>query len=326
MTRILVTGATGFLGKCLAKRLVQEGIIVHAMYRSEEKIGDWEEKNIYFFKGTLGDKASIERAMKGCSKVYHLAAFASAWTRDTGIFYRENVEGTVNVLEAAMKNEVKRVVFTSTAGVLGPSNKIPNTEEKQFSGEHFTHYDRSKEMAEAKVREYVEKGLEAVILNPSRIFGPGNLSQSNSVTKMISSYITGKWKFIPGNGSSIGNYVFIDDVVNCHISAMEKGRPGERYLAGGDNLSFNEFFEILADVSGQNHKLYKLPAGLMLIAAGMMQGAANLTGWSPPITPPFVRRYIHNWALSSEKAGRELEYRPISFEDGLKKTIEWIKR
>ena len=106
---------------------------------------------------------------------------------------------------------------------------------------------------------------------------------------------------------------------------MAKGRSGERYLAGGDNLSFNDFFHTLARVSGKSHRMFHMPIGLIMITARGMEFSANLTGFSPPITPDFVRRYNHNWALSSEKAKQELGYRPLPIEEGLKRTIEWIK-
>lgn len=326
MNTILVTGATGFLGKHLAMRLAHEGNKVHALYRSEEKIHGWEHENIHFFKGTLSDNDGIDRAMKGCRQVYHLAAFASVWARDPRVFHKENFQGTVNVLDSARKQGVEKLVFTSTAGVLGPSDRGLNTEEKPLPVEHFTHYDRSKAMAEQKVLEYVSGGFDAVIVNPTRIFGPGILSKSNALTMMIKRYLRGKWRLIPGNGSGIGNYVYIDDVVEGHLLAMEKGQPGQRYLIGGDNLSFNDFFKILAEVSGVRHNLFKLPVGLMMIIARGFLGIAWLTGRTPPITPAFVRRYNHNWEVSCDKAHRELGYTPASFEEGLIKTIEWIRK
>ena len=325
MKSVLVTGATGFLGKSLVMRLAGEGQKVNALYRSEDKIRGWSHENIHFVKGNLGDIKSIDQAMKGCAQVYHLAALASPWSKIPETFYRENVAGTENILDSALRHGIDRVVFTSTAGVLGPSVKTLNTEEKQFRGDHFTHYDSSKVLAESKVKEYIEKGLEVVIVNPSRIYGPGVLSRSNAVTYMINSFLRGRWRIIPGNGSSIGNYVYVDDVVDCHIRAMAKGRSGERYLAGGDNLSFNDFFLTLARISGKSHRMFHMPMGLMMITARGMEFTANLTGFSPRITPDFVRRYNHNWALSSEKAKQELGYRPIPIEEGLKKTIEWIK-
>jgi len=242
MNTILVTGSTGFLGRRLATSLAEEGNLVHALYRTDEKIRGWKHDNIRFFKGTLGDKNSIGQAMEGCRQVYHLAAFAAPWVRNPRVIYNENVGGTENILESARRLGVKKLVYTSTAGVFGPSNGELNTEEKQFNGNHFTHYDRSKAEAETKVMKYVAGGLNAVIVNPTRIYGPGNLSKSNSVTMMIEKYIRGKWRIIPGDGSSIGNYVYVDDAVNCHQLAMARGRAGERYIAGGENLTFNELF------------------------------------------------------------------------------------
>ncbi len=325
MNSILVTGATGFLGRRLVHRLATEGYRVHAMYRSEERIRGWEHPNMRFVRATIGDLESIERAMEGCSRVYHLAAYARAWNRNPRVYYDENVRGTVNLLESARRQGVEKLVFTSTAGVLGPSNGSVNTEDKKFRGKLFTHYDRSKAMAEQKVLEYVERGLPGLIVSPTRIYGPGELGQSNSLTQVIKRYLEGRWRLMPGDGSSIGNYVYIDDAVDCLMLAMEKGKPGELYLAGGENLSFNEMFEILARTSGIRRKIYKLPLGAIMMAARAIMPAAYLTGRTPPFTPSFVRRNRCNWSVSVEKARRELGYRPMSFEEGLKKTIEWIR-
>jgi farnesol dehydrogenase len=325
MNRVLVTGATGFLGRSLVNRLAGNGNIVHALYRSEEKIRGWDNENIHFFNGTLDNRESLDRAMEGCREVYHLASFVGTWARDSTRIYEQNVGGTVNVLEAAGRAAADKIVLTSTAGVLGPSKGKPVTEDAPLSSNHFTHYDRSKAMAEEKTLEYASRGLPVIIVNPTRVYGPGNLSKSNALTDLVSRYVLGNWRLRPGSGSSIGNYVFIDDAVNCHLLAMEKGRPGQRYIAGGDNLSFDELFEILARVSGIERKLFTIPYGLMLAAAVTFQGAAWLTGWDPPIIPAFIRRYTRDWEFSSEKAKRELGYRPRSFEEGLRETIEWIR-
>ena len=130
MSTVLVTGATGFVGKQLALRLAGSGHNVHAMYRSEAKIGGLEHENIKLFKGTLTDLTSIDNAMEGCDQVYHLAAFAAVWTREPEKIYEQNVKGTVNILESALKFGVKRVVHTSTAGVFGPSGDKPNYREQ----------------------------------------------------------------------------------------------------------------------------------------------------------------------------------------------------
>jgi farnesol dehydrogenase len=325
LKKILVTGATGYLGRNLALRLAREGNLVHALYRTESKIRDWKHENIRFFRGSLGDIESLNRAMEGCTEVYHMAAFASVWTRDSGTIYEENVGGTVNVAETALRQGVDKMVFTSTAGVLGPSEGKQNTEDKQFNGKYITHYDRSKAEAEKRVLGVVSEGLNAVIVSPTRIYGPGSMSKSNALTRIVIRYLEGKWKFIPGRGNSIGNYVFVDDVVDCHLLAMEKGRSGERYLCGGQNLSFNELFLTLERVSGVKRTLVNIPLGPMLGVSGAFLALAHLTGWTPPITPAFVRRYNHDWEFSSSKAEQELGYSPLKFEEGLKHTIKWIQ-
>jgi nucleoside-diphosphate-sugar epimerase len=325
MSAVLVTGATGFVGRQLAIRLAREGKRVHALYRSPEKIGDWKDPNIRFFHGNLRDSGSIRSAMRGCAQVYHVAAYVSSWAKDSRIYFQENVGGTVNVLDSALDLGVEKLVFTSTAGVLGPSDRGVITENRSFPGRHYTHYDRSKAEAERKVMDYFSRGLQAVIVNPTRIYGPGSLSTANALTRLIGRYLQGKWRIIPGDGHSIGNYVFIEDVVNCHILAMEKGRPGERYLAGGQNLSFNEFFKTLERVSGTGRRLYRLPDAVMMTIAGIFYGWGKMTGWNPPITPSFVRRYRHNWEVSIRKAEMELGYVPITFEEGLRRTLAWIE-
>jgi nucleoside-diphosphate-sugar epimerase len=244
MSNVLVTGATGFVGKQLALKLAGSGHKVHAMYRSESKIGELGHPNIRLFKGTLTDRASIDNAMKECDQVYHLAAFAAVWTRKPEEIYEQNVQGTANILESALKHGVKRVVHTSTAGIFGPSGEKPNSEDNPIAETHFVHYDRSKAGAEMTIKTYVRDGMDVIIVNPTRVYGPGKLGDSNGVTRMIRDYIKGKWHIIPGNGQSVGNYVYIDDVVEGHILAMEKGRTGERYLLGGSDLSFNEFFNM----------------------------------------------------------------------------------
>ncbi|MFQ5446068.1 MAG: hypothetical protein ACE5FF_03975, partial [Saprospiraceae bacterium] len=128
----------------------------------------------------------------------------------------------------------------------------------------------------------------------------------------------------PGNGQSIGNYVFIDDVVDGHVLAMQNGKPGERYILGGDNVSFIEFFNLLSDLTGQDTRLYKVPIPMMKLAAKVMEMRANLTGTPPILTPPWVKKYLYNWELSSEKAQRELGYQPVPIDVGLSKTVDWI--
>jgi len=177
-----------------------------------------------------------------------------------------------------------------------------------------------------KVRAYIRDGMDVVIVNPTRIYGPGILGDSNGVTRMIRDYMKGRWHIIPGNGRSKGNYVYIDDVVDGHILAMEKGRTGEGYLLGGSDLSFNEFFSILREVSGSHYFLVKIPLFIGISIAAVMLAVAKLTGRKPMITPGLLKRYSHHWAVSSEKAKAELDYNPVDFRMGLQRTLEWMEK
>jgi farnesol dehydrogenase len=179
---------------------------------------------------------------------------------------------------------------------------------------------------EKKVLEYAAKGLLVVIVNPTRVFGPGILSEANSATKIINAYIHGKWHFIPGKGNSIGNYVFIDDVVKGHILAMEKGLPGERYILGGTNLNFLDFFSIIADVSGKRYWMIRLPAQMLIFISSLVFFISRLFGKPPRLAPQWIKRYLQNWAVSSKKAERNLGYRITPIEEGLEKTVQWLRK
>ena len=201
--------------------------------------------------------------MHETDEVYHLAAFASVWAKDDS-FSKINIDGTLNILNAAKKKESKKIVVTSTAGVIGPAIDGPVNEDTPRQVDFFTDYESTKYESELKIKEYVANGQHVVIVNPTRVYGPYPLNVSNSVTKLVRQYIAGKWKFIPGDGMSTGNYVYVDDVINGHILAMANGRAGERYLLGGEDATYHELFNAIADISGKKYKLYKMPLGVML--------------------------------------------------------------
>ncbi len=171
----------------------------------------------------------------------------------------------------------------------------------------------------------MSKGLHAVIVSPPRVYGPGLLSESNGMTRIIHRYEQGKWRLIPGDGSKISNYVFVDDVVHGHWLAMEKGKSGEKYILGGQNASYNEFFSMLKHISQKNYRLYKIPIWAMLLFAHMQLLLAKIFHKNPLITPIWVKKYLHNWELTSEKAQKELGYVITPLEVGLKKTLLWIR-
>ena len=322
--KIFVSGATGFIGSQLVKALANSGHLVHALYRSESKTINLVHPNIKLFKGNILNIHSLENAMEGCEQAYHVAAYANIWEKDCSVIYRLNIEGTMNVIQTAIKNNVGRIVCTSTAGVLGPGGDLIIDEEYPPPESFFADYESSKAILEGILKTISLAGPEIITVNPTRVYGPGVMSESNGVTIMIKNYIRGKWHIIPGNGKSKGNYVHVNDVVNGHMLAMEKGRNGERYLLGGENQSYNEFFKTLSKVSGKNHFLVKIPPILMLGLAYFMMIRAYVFGIKPMITPPLVRKINHNFNISSAKAIRELGYSPVNLKNGLEDTVKWL--
>ncbi|HPE76162.1 MAG TPA: SDR family oxidoreductase [Draconibacterium sp.] len=324
--KCLITGATGFIGNRLAEELLKPGNEVHVLARSKQKVSKLFGNRVTFFGGDLWETQVINEAANNCDVIFHLAAFANIWSKDKMLAYKTNVEGTKNILDAALQNKVKKVVFTSSVAILPPAEKDEKIDETAVLPEKFmTDYETTKFQAEQLCAEYCRKGLDVVIVNPSRVFGPGLLNKSNSVTILIKKYIAGNWRLIPGNGNAIGNYVYIDDVVKGHILAMERGIAGEKYILGGTNISFNGFFETISKVSGKNHRLVHLPFSIILIVSKFELFLAETTGKKPMITPPWAKKYLQNRPVSSKKAKMKLNYTVTQLDEGIRKTIEWLK-
>jgi farnesol dehydrogenase len=323
--KVLVTGATGYVGHHIAMRLAGEGVTVHALCRSPAKAKAIEHPNIRVFAGDVLDRGSLDAAVRGCGQVYHSAALVSVWSKDPGAWRRVNVEGTVNVLEAAAAEGAEKAVITSTAGVFGPSAGALIDEATARTVPFFNEYESSKAEMHDAVGELAGKGLDAVIVCPTRVFGPGPKGEGNTVTRMIDLYLGGGWRALPGDGRRTGNYVYVDDVVRGHLLAMEKGRAGEAYILGGANASYRAFFDTLAEISGKRRRLMPVPVPLFMAFAWAELKRAEWFARKPLITPPWVRRYAHDWANSSAKAERELGYSPLPLRDGLAKTVAWLE-
>lgn len=325
MKKILIIGATGYIGGVLARHLAAQGHEVVAPARNLPAETS-HPSGIHWIKADLHDTNALNKAMIGIEEVYHIAAFARPWAKDPSTYHRINVEGTENVLSAAAANGVRKVVYTSTAGVFGPcKNQQPVDESSTPWKSPYTEYDRSKIAAEAIVRKRSAQGQDIVIVNPTRVYGPGDPATINAVNKMIQLYLQGRFRFLPGNGSGSGNYVYINDVVNGHILAMQKGISGENYILGGVNISFRDFFRQLAEVSGKHYQTFPMPIWLLKLAARALQWRADKFGILPAITPEWVDRYDVNWMLSHQKATEQMGYHACPLTEGLEKTVKWLE-
>jgi nucleoside-diphosphate-sugar epimerase len=322
--KIFVTGSTGYIGQQLTAKLLDQGHTVHALCRNTPPGSLYEHPNFKVFFGDISSKQSLKEGMKGCSQVYHLAAYARPWARKTETFFEVNVVGTVNIMDAAMQTGIERLVFSSTGAVFGASNGNPVTEESIRKIDFFTEYESSKFIAEERIQHYALKGLHAIIVNPFRVYGPGMWTESNAVSHLIRSYVEGQWHIIPGDGKTRGSFSYIDDVVDGHILAMDRGRQGQKYILGGENVSFDEFFSLLKKLSGKKYFMMHVPMPLMMLYA-LKEEARTLFGREPLITRKWVRKYNHNLDCSSEKAIRELGYSITPLEEGISKTLHWLK-
>jgi nucleoside-diphosphate-sugar epimerase len=322
-----LTGATGLIGQRLTQDLAESGHQVKALVRSPQKAErlGLNHPNITLIQGDLDDKELLKREMAGCQQVYHLAALAGVWAKP-GVFQQVNVVGTRNVMEAAREAGVEKVVKTSTAGVIGPAVNGPVHEATEREVPFFNEYEQTKAEAEDIALAYAQQGMQSVVVMPTRVFGPGPLTVSNSVTKLIAQYAEGKWYFRPGDGKSSGNYVYLPDVVEGHRLAMEKGKSGERYLLGGEDVSYNELFELLAELTDQRRSLLPMPLGLMLAMARIQLFLADNFGREPLITPDWVRKYNYHWEVSSSKAQQELGYQITPLREAVQETLEWLER
>lgn len=324
--KIFITGGTGFIGSRLSDKLVSLNHDVILLIRNPASLVPSSSNRISYINGDLADKEALKRGMAGCDLVFHLAAFTDIWSVDPLIPYKTNLTGTINVLEAALSCKVKKVIVTSTGGTLSySSDGKPVNELTNPNPEYNTVYEKTKAGAEMAALEFSGKGIDVVIVNPSRVYGPGRLSKSNSVTRIIKLYLSGLWRIIPGNGNCIGNYVFVDDVVNGHIQAALYGKNGEKYILGGENLSFNQLFDTLAMVSGIRRKLFHLSFPVLKLFVSMNEFFSGLIKVPPLITSEWLDKYLNNWIMSSDKARDELGYKITPFSDGVKETVRWLR-
>lgn len=325
MSKYFVTGGTGFIGNRIIQKLLEEGAQVTALIRRQSSSRlSIDHPNLQITTGDLSDSGRLAQAMEGCDFVFHVAGLARPWAPSESMFYKVNVDGTKNILSAARLTGIKKVIFTSTGGVFSPATDVPAHEDTPRDIPFFNAYEKSKAEAEQLVRAHVQEGQNAAIVNPTRVFGPGKISESNAVTKLIEKYVFGSWRYVIGDGQSIGNYTFIEDVVNGHLLAMEQGRPGERYILGGHNLSYTGFFEALAAVSGIDRKIMGIPMWLALTMGQFEQWKADSFGKPPIITPDWLKKYNYDWTLSSQKAVQELGYHITPLEEAFRKTIDWL--
>jgi nucleoside-diphosphate-sugar epimerase len=325
--RVFVTGATGFIGTKLVQELVRQGCSVRALTRETSKTDGLGGEHVELVQGNILDPDSLRRGMEGCEQVYHLAAYAKNWAREKEVFFQQNVTGTRQVLAAAKACGVKRLVLTSTIVTLGRTapGVVGDETMARLTPRFFTEYEESKAAAEREALDWVARGGPAVIVNPTRVYGPGKLTEGNSVTLMIAQYLRGRLPVLLNGGVNVGNYAFVDDLVRGYVAAMEKGRVGERYILGGENVSLRGLFALVDEVTGRRHWQMGLPAWAALGFARFERLKAEWLGVYPQITPGWVETFLADWVYSCAKAERELGYTITPLNEGIRATCAWLR-
>ncbi len=321
--KVLVTGATGFIGGAVVRALVHRGIDVRVLARAGADLQNLQGLTVERVEGDLRDQSSLRKLLAGCRQLYHVAAHYALWAKDPAIFYDVNVTGTKTLLEAAREVGTERIVYCSTIGAIGlPPGGGLGTEETPVSLEQMAgHYKRSKYLAEQEVFTLAKAGLPVVIVNPSAPVGASDVKPTPT-GQVIVDFMKGR---MPAYIETGMNIVDVDDVAVGHLLAMEKGRIGERYILGNANLMLRELFEILSRLTGINAPSVKLPRLAILPLAYLNLWMANVTGHPPRIPLEGVKMAKYNMHYDCSKAIRELGMPQTPPEVALEKAVRWFR-
>ncbi len=321
--KTLVTGATGFVGSHVARQLVAAGNTVHVLVRVTSNLAVLEGMAVQPVRGDLHDAASLSRAMQGVQRVYHLAADYRLWTKNPAEIYESNVEGTRRLIEAAHRAGVERIVYTSTVATIAVPRHgaLPNEETQATLDEMIGHYKRSKFLAEQVALDAAKSGVPVVIVNPTAPVGPGD-GKPTPTGRIILDFLKGKMPAYVDTGLNVAP---VEDVAAGHLLAAEKGRAGERYILGGRNMTLKQILEALAAIAGRTAPRIRLPHAVALTAAYADEMLSRVIGREPQIPVEGVKMSRHKMFVESDKAERELGYRPTKVEAALERAVRWYE-
>jgi dihydroflavonol-4-reductase len=328
VTRLLLTGASGFIGSHVARELLAAGYEVRALIRpapsDQQPRRNLLDERLQVAPGDLRDKDSLRSALEGCEMLIHVAADYRLWAPDTKALFATNVVGTRNLLQEALRQGLRRVVYTSSVAACGlPANGAPGTEETPINPEHIAGaYKRSKYHAEREALNMVREGLPLVIVNPSTPVGPGDVKPTPT-GRIIVDFLRGR---LPAYVNTGLNLIAVEDCARGHLLALEKGRVGERYILGNRNLSLKAILGILAALTGRQAPRFQVPRWLAYTAASadeLIEG--HLLHRVPGIPLNGVRMSSRHMYFDASKAVQELGLPQSPVEDALARAIAWFR-
>lgn len=322
--RSLVTGATGFLGSAVMRRLLTEGHEVRVLVREKSDLRNIKDFPVEIVMGDLRNHLSLERALTNCQNLFHVAADYRLWVPDPDTMYAINVEGTRTLMTVASQKNIERIVYTSSVATLGiNADGSPANEDTPTSLEtKIGNYKRSKFLAEQLVTQLThELSLPLVIVNPSTPIGPGDI-RPTPTGRLVLDALTARMPAYLDTGLNIAH---VDDIAHGHLLAFKKGKTGERYILGGDNLTLFQILKLIDEISGVSINRVKIPTNLMLPIAWCMEKVATFTHTEPRATLDSIRMAKNQMFFSSEKAKQQLGYQHRPAFDAIRDAVNWFK-
>lgn len=323
--KILITGANGFLGSAITRKALDKKYKVLVLVRECSDISNLKDLDVQIFRGDLRKKDTIVDAFKNCQTFFHVAADYRLWARNPSEIYESNLLGTQNVIELIKDIPKHKLVYTSSVATLGiensgESNENTNVKFEQMIGD----YKKSKYLAEKIVMDYIKnKNLKGVIVNPSTPIGPGDIKPTPTgkiVLQMLQ-------KKMPAYVETGLNFVHVDDVAQGHFLALEKGKNGEKYILGGENMSLKSFLDLIADQVNVPKTNIKIPSKPLYPFAFLNEMLAFfIKGYEPMLTINGLKMSEKKMYFSSEKAKKELGYRPRNVKNAIKDCVIWMNR
>jgi len=310
---------TGFVGWHVARLLIERGYAVRALVRGTKRVTDL---NVEEIQGDLRDPSSLRRAAAGCQAAFHVAADYRLWARDPGELYASNVEGTSNLLGAARQAGLESVVYTSTVGCIGiPSDGIGREDSEARLEDMTGAYKRSKFLAEQAALAFARSGFRVVIVNPTAPVGEHDVKPTPT-GRIILDFLKRR---MPAYIDAGLNLVDVRDTAEGHLLAWERGRPGERYILGCQNLTLREIFVRLERISGVAAPKWRIPFAAAFAAGIASTGWARITGREPRAPLDGVRMARKKMFVSADKARRELGFNPGPVDGALRRAVEWFR-
>ena len=322
--KTFLTGATGFLGSHVARVLAAQGGQLRVLVRPTSNLKNLEGLNAETATGDLRDPPSIDKAMSGCHTVFHVAADYRLWARDPQEMYRSNVEGTRAILEAARKNGVRRLVYTSSVATMGfTRNGNPADEDSPVTLPNMIgHYKRSKFMAEQIALEAGRAGMHVVVVNPTTPVGEQDIKPTPT-GRIILDFLKRKFPAYVDTGL---NLVDVTECARGHVAALERGNSGERYILGGENLTLKQILDQLGAITGLSSPTVKLPYFFAFAAAAVDETiTGRILHREPRATIDAVRMGRKKMFATSAKAERDLGWKIVPAENALRRAVEWFR-